>query len=143
MNDWLISSLNSATEETLPMQEKTRLYQPWHDDIILKELYDLKDQQIAQNPNSHELSKTLKGIRRRTKFLKNEYFETAAAKINQSAINRELDKLFSRAKKQESTLKPAPGKCHPEKIFHHFIKHFNPIIMKYQPWTRFWNIFAN
>ena len=35
INDCLISSINSATEETLPMQEKTRFYQPWHDDIIL------------------------------------------------------------------------------------------------------------
>ena len=31
----------------------------------------------------------------------------------------------SRAKKQESTMKPAPGKCSREKIFDHFIKHFN------------------
>ena len=36
MNDCLISCINSATEETLPVREKTRLYQPWHGDIILK-----------------------------------------------------------------------------------------------------------
>ena len=61
-------------------------------------------------------------------FKKNDYFKAKATKINQSAINRELDKLFSRANKQESTLKPAPGKCPPppEKIFDHFKKHFNP-----------------
>ena len=29
------------------------------------------------------------------------------------------------AKKQESTMKPTPGKCSREKIFDHFIKHFN------------------
>ena len=46
-------------------------------------------------------------------FKKNDYFKAKAAKINQSAINRELDKLFSRANEQESTLKPAPGKCSP------------------------------
>ena len=34
MNDGLISSINSATEETLPVQEKSPLYQSWHDDII-------------------------------------------------------------------------------------------------------------
>ena len=40
---------------------------------------------------------------------------------------RELDKLFSRAKKQESILKSPPGKCPPEKILDHFRKHFNSI----------------
>ena len=79
-----------------------------------------------KNANSNELSKTRKRIRLRAKFFKNEYFKAEAAKINQSAINRDLDKLFSRAKKQESTLKPGPGKCPPEKIFDHFKKHFNP-----------------
>ena len=39
---------------------------------------------------------------------------------------RELDKHFPRATKQESTLKPAPGKCSPEKILDHFRKYFNP-----------------
>ena len=94
MNDRLISSINSATEETLPVREKTRLYQPWHDDIILKELYDLKDRQIAQNANSNELSKTQRRIRLRANFLKNEYFKADATKINRSSTNRELEKLF-------------------------------------------------
>ena len=75
MNDRLISSINSATEYTISMQEKTRLYQPWHDDIILKELFDLKVQQMAQNANSNELSKTRKKIRLHAKFSKNEYFK--------------------------------------------------------------------
>ena len=52
----------------------------------------------------------------------NEFFKAEASKINQSAINRELDKLFS-------TLKPACGKCPPEKIFDHFKKHFNTAIL--------------
>ena len=38
MNNRIISYINSTTEETLPMRAKTRLYQLWHDDIILKEL---------------------------------------------------------------------------------------------------------
>ena len=96
----LISSITCGTEEALAMKEKTRLYQPWHDDIIIKtddiilKLYDLKDQQIAQNVNSNELSKTQKRIRLPAKFLRNEYFKAEAAMINQSAINNELDKLF-------------------------------------------------
>ena len=108
------------------MREKARFYQSWHDDSILKELYDLEDQQIPQNVNSNELSKTRKKIRLRAKFFKNGYFKGEAAKINQSAINRELDKLFSWTKEQVSTLKPTPGKSTPDKIFDLFKKHFNP-----------------
>ena len=73
------------------------MYQPRHDGIILKELYDLKDQQIAQNANANELSKTRKRIKLRAKFFKNEYFEAESTKINPSAINRELDHFISRA----------------------------------------------
>ena len=51
----------------------------------------------------------------------NEFFKAEAAKIIQSAINRELDKLFS-------TLKAARGKCPPEKIFDNFKKHFDTAI---------------
>ena len=85
----------------------------------------MKNQQVAQNFNSNELSKTTERIRLRASFLKNECFKVEAAKIIQSVINRVLDKLFSRAKKQETTLKPTPGKCLPEKILDHFKKHFS------------------
>ena len=33
-------------------EKKTWLFQPWHDDIVLEVMYNLKDQQIAQNANS-------------------------------------------------------------------------------------------
>ena len=70
MNDRLISSMNYATEETLLIREKPRLHQPWNDDVILKDLYHLKDQQIAQNANSNELSKSQKRIKLGANFLK-------------------------------------------------------------------------
>ena len=89
MNDFLISSMDSATKETLPVQEN----QSWQ--FQSNELYDLKYRQIAQNENSNKLSKTQKRTRLHGKFFKNKYFKAEAAKINQSVINRELDKLFS------------------------------------------------
>ena len=78
--------------------------------LLFFSCYDLKDQQIAQNVNSNELSKTRKRIKLRANFFKNESFKAEVAQINQSVINRELDKLFSQAKKQESKFKPAPEK---------------------------------
>ena len=126
MNNNLICSINSSAEETLQVQPRTRLYQPWHDDDTLRHLYDQKDHLIAQNADIKQLSSIRKRIRLRAKYLKNEYFKTEAEKINQFTINRELEKLFYRAKKQEITLKAAPGKCPPEKVLKHFQKHFNP-----------------
>ena len=126
INDQLLSSINTSAEESIPKLDNTRLYQPWHNDNLLKELYELKDQQISQNANSNELSKTRKRIRLRSRFLRNQYFKSEAEKINQLAINRELEKLFSQAKKQETTLKTAPSKCAPEKLLNHFRQHFNP-----------------
>ena len=117
INENLISSIKSSAEETIPFQEKTRLYQPWHDDDILRELYELKDQLILQNASRNQLSNIRKRIRLRAKSLRNDYYKSEAEKINQSAINRELDKLFFRAKRQETTLKPAPSKCPPDKYF--------------------------
>ena len=48
-------------------------------------------------------------------------------KINQLAINRDLEKLFRRARKQKTTLKPIPPSCSPQDLLNHFRKHFNPI----------------
>ena len=78
---------------------------------------------LLKIPTLVNYRKFQKKIRLRAKFLKNEYFKAEAATMNQSAINRDLDKLFPRAKNQESTLKAAPGKCPPpQKIFDHFKK---------------------
>ena len=41
---------------------------------------------------------------------KKEYFKAEAIRLVNLRSTRELDKLVSRASKQESTLKPAPGK---------------------------------
>ena len=57
---------------------------------------DLKGQQIAQNTNSNELSKSYCVLNFLiNEYLKDEFFKAEAAKISQSAINREIDKLFS------------------------------------------------
>ena len=105
INEQFTTSINKSAEQTLPVLEKPRLYQPWHDDDVLKSFYDLKDQQIAKNADNKQLSSTRRKIRLRSKYLKNEYYKAEADKINQSTISRELDKLFSRAKNQETTLK--------------------------------------
>ena len=57
--------------------------------------------------------------------MRNEYYKQEAEKINQLSINREIEKLFSRAKIQQS-LNPINSTCPPDKILKHFKSHFNP-----------------
>ena len=125
INDHLIRSINTSAEDTLPLKPRTRLYQPWHDDDILRTMYDQKDQLIAHNADTKQLSSIRKRIRNRAKYLKNEHFKAEAEKINQHAINRDLEKLFQRAKNQETLFKTSPGKISPDKILNHFQQHFN------------------
>ena len=47
-------------------------------------------------------------------------------KINTLAINRQLDKLFCRARSQEITLKPVESSCPTQKLMNLFQTHFNP-----------------
>jgi len=67
-----------------------------------------------------------KKIRLRARYLRNEYLKRDAEKINQLAINRELEKLFHRTKEQGTILKPVSHSCDPQKLIKHFKLHFNP-----------------
>ena len=46
-----------------------------------------------------------KKIRKRSKYLRNEHFKSEALMLDVLATNRELDKLFTTAKRQTTTLK--------------------------------------
>ena len=72
------------------------------------------------------IKRTRKKIRLRARYLKNEHFRLEAEKINTFAINKQIEKLFHRAKKQETTLKPTNNACSTDRLLEHFKKHFNP-----------------
>ena len=67
-----------------------------------------------------------KKIRHRVRYLKDEHFKSEADKLNIYALNRQIEKLFMKAKSQETTLKPTYNTCPTEKLFEHFKTHFNP-----------------
>ena len=122
----LLKSINEAAVNCLPIKEKSKLYQLWHNDEKLKHLYELKDRYILENYNLNSLRAIRKKIRLRARYLKNEYLKQEAEKINQLAINRELEKLFHRAKSQNTIFKPVSNSCAPQKLLEHFKSHFNP-----------------
>ena len=104
INEKLVGALKQAAEETLPKVEKAKLHQPWHNDKKLKDLYSRKEELMEGNHDQKAIAAVRKKIRLRARHLKNEHLRSEAQKINQLAINRELEKLFQKAKNQETTL---------------------------------------
>ena len=126
INNHLVNAINTAGNDTLPLRENERNIPPWHNDEVLEELYNRRDQLRKENATRKIIAVTTKKIRKRASFLRDEYFKMEAEKINQFAINRELDKLFSKAKRQQTTFKSVPDVCPADKILEHFKAHFNP-----------------
>lgn len=126
LNEHFINSVQEAADETIPKIVAQKLHQPWHDDVKLKELYQQKELMVIKNACPKKVKAVRKKIRTRARQLRNQFYRDEAEKINQLSINRELDKLFARAKKQETTLKPVVGSCPPDKLLNHFKTHFNP-----------------
>ena len=126
IQEHLTNSINTAAENSIPKTTATKLQQPWHNDAKLKELYAKKDALMTTNSSSSDIPKLRKKIRLRARYLKNEHFKAEASKINQLQINREVQKLFARAKRQETTLRPIPTLCPTENLLEHFKSHFNP-----------------
>ena len=87
MNDHLICSINSATEETLPMWEKNTIVP-----AVLRWYHHKRAVWYERSANCYENSKKSGCM---LNFLK---INILKQKLHdQSEINRELDKLFSRA----------------------------------------------
>ena len=86
----------------LSLKTKSKLYQPWHDDEKLKQLYQQKDEYIIKFPNSNKLKAIKKNIRLRARHLQNECLKHGAEQINQLAINRELEKLKSQTTRKNT-----------------------------------------
>ena len=126
IQEHLTNSINTAAENSIPKTTATKLQQPWHNDAKMKELYAKKDALMTTNSSSSNIPKLRKKIRLRARYLKNEHFKAEASKINKLQINREVQKLFARAKRQETTLRPIPTLCPTENLLEHFKSHFNP-----------------
>ena len=125
LNKNLLKSINDAALNNLPKKANVKLYQPWHNDEKLKQLYELKNRLIRENSNASSVKATRNKIRLRAKYLKNEYLKQESSEINQLAVNRKLEQLFKRAKSQSTTLKHAQNSCEVQKLMKHFRTHFN------------------
>ena len=128
MDAELIRHLKEASDSHIPKVDSTHNSPPWRNDPELRNLLEKRDK-ARQSDDSKDLIKRLsRQILNRHKTLKNEFFKAEAAQINIHAINRQVSKLFTKAKAQSTTLKSPPSSCPPEKLISHFTNHFNPPI---------------
>ena len=72
---------------------------PWKTDAKFQELYQTKSELSSRNANPNDIKRIRKKIRLRARHLKNEHFRLEAEKMNTFAINKQIEKLFHRAKK--------------------------------------------
>ena len=126
LNELFIDSVKKNAESTFPKRFHTKTDQLWHNDEKLQTLFITKSDLVASNADQKLIKAIRKKIRIRARYLKNEHFRKEAEKINTLALNKELDKLFRRARSQETTLKPIENSCPAEKLMNHFKHHFNP-----------------
>ena len=127
LNDKFVAIVRENADSIFPKKENIRNRHPWHDDAKLQELFVRKDELLFKNADRRCINAVRKKIRNRAKFLKNEYYKQQAEKLNQLAINRELEKLFRLAREQQSTLKAVDSICPSNELLKHFKSHFNPV----------------
>ena len=126
LNDSIVNAMKESADTTFPSTPFNRHSPPWRSDAKLQELFTTKTELVAKNAPPESLARIRKKIRLHARFLKNEHFKSEAEKINMFAINKDLEKLFSRAKTQETTLRPTDNTCSSDKLMNHFKAHFNP-----------------
>ena len=97
-----MKAINESASKNIPAIRNQKIYQPWHNDEKLQELYKLKDDLMLRNSDQKTIKATKKKIRLCCRYLKNKYLEQEA----EQTVNRKLEKLFHRAKNQDTTLKP-------------------------------------
>lgn len=92
---------------------------------MLQEMLKKRDK-IDVNTEKPEFTQITRRIRKRAKFLKNEYMENEARQINQAWYNRELEKVYYLAKNQKMGKTVQSGsKCPTHLLKNHVENHLN------------------
>ena len=126
LNEKLVNTIKETATTCFPTVTPESQSTPWKTDAKLQELFQTKSELSAKNANPEDIKRIRKKIRLRARYLKNEHFRHEAEKLNTYATNKQIEKLFHRAKRQETTLKPTNNACPTDKLLAHFKKHFNP-----------------
>ena len=93
LNDIIVGTLKNATKLTVPMMEKESKYTPWEDQTY--QILIARRKTTRKRDERNKLEKQIKNVR---KNLKKKYYKSMASEINQHHIDRDIEKIFSKAK---------------------------------------------
>ena len=121
----LTAILQDSATACIPTLATRKCVHPWDDDTVLRELVLKRDKVDRKNKKS-EFKSLTNEIRKRAKFLKNQFYENEARKINMAWTNRELEKAYALAKDHKLGVNVEIGqKCDPVELRNHVQKHLN------------------
>ena len=120
-----IMNIITSASSVIPKKQKAQTIHPWDTDSQLQEFLEKRDK-IDRNKQKSEFTKLTGKIRKRAKFLKNEFLQAEAEKINQAWYNRELEKTYSLAKDHKIGKQFKTGnKCPDHLLKAHVREHLN------------------
>ena len=125
LNDSLVNALRDSAAIFPTVHKETHL-PVWKSDQKLKDLFATKTELVNRNADPTAIKRIRKKIRSHARHLRNEHYKLEAEKMNSFAINRQIEKLFRKAKNQETTLRNKNNSCPAEDLLKHFKSHFNP-----------------
>lgn len=120
----LTDILKESAQCSIPTVAARKLVHPWDHDVELRGLVQKRDN--IHRRNKAEYKKATSEIRKRSKFLKNEFYKSEANKINLAWFNRDIEKTYALAKDHKMGADISIGKkCDPNLLKSHVRNHLN------------------
>ena len=119
LNDRITTTVRECVDEVCPKIDPIKKKEPWEDDILQQQMKKLRS-----CADFDEMRKLQKAIKKRRKWLKNEYYKELADNINTAAQAREVEKEFALAKKFTALKAGSKLTISNEKLQVHFENHF-------------------
>lgn len=119
----MIRALSEAAIKSIPQKSKSKSILPWDSDPILQFLYASK-----RTVDSLQLKEVNKKIKKRFKYLQNQYHKEEANKLSDLQQSRQVEKEYKKIKEiaENNPFKKIKTKgCDPSKLKCFFKKHFN------------------
>eukprot|EP00794_Sanderia_malayensis_P014561 gene14561-16063_t len=121
----IAETMNMVAQETLPLKRPESQNFPWRHDAKIQELKKERGRLKYCNNNKLEFRRLSKLIKQRANELKSQFYKEKADNINLAAINRDLEKLFWKAKNINAFTQKATPPAARANFKEHFSAHFN------------------
>ena len=133
ITEYIIESLKTVSEETLPQRSKqNKTDEIWKNDIEFNQIIKERRNVQVKTDVYKQLTKKLK---KRVNLLRNKKLADEANEINEHACRRDIENLYRCMNTNGNTFGEIKRKktCDPNLLKNHFVKHFNPAQQETDP----------